>query len=254
MPSTPLICLLERGGDRGLHHLRVRADVVADDGHLRRREVRELRDGQGGDGDGARQDDEQRADRREDRPADEEVDEALRASPPRLRLRLTGTPSTRICVPETITRSPGLDPVEHHVVVADDRAQAHRPLARHERPCPSARPRRRRTARSPGTRRAPGSPAPARAFQTTRARTNWDDRSALLDSAEGRLDEHRLRVVVDLGRDEAHAGLRQHLAVGVDDLAPAVPSRSLRGPLERDGDVGLEALPAGRRSSAGSRS
>jgi hypothetical protein len=42
--------LFERRRDGGLDHLRARADVVADDVDLRRRERRELRDGQAWDG------------------------------------------------------------------------------------------------------------------------------------------------------------------------------------------------------------
>ena len=65
--------LLEGDGDGGLDDLRVGADVVAGDGDLRGRELGIERDGQGGNADRAGKDNEQRANRSEDRPADKEV-------------------------------------------------------------------------------------------------------------------------------------------------------------------------------------
>ena len=67
--------LLERRRDRGLDCLRVGAGVERGDGDLRRRQLGILRDRQRRNRDRAGEDDDQRADRREDRPADEGVDE-----------------------------------------------------------------------------------------------------------------------------------------------------------------------------------
>ena len=67
--------LLERRGDRGLDRLRVGAGVERGDVDLRRRQLRILRDRHRRDRDRAGEDDDERADGREDRPADEGVDE-----------------------------------------------------------------------------------------------------------------------------------------------------------------------------------
>ena len=56
--------LLQRNGDRRLHHLRIGADVVAGDVDLRRSQVRIERDWQRGNADGSRKNDQERADRR----------------------------------------------------------------------------------------------------------------------------------------------------------------------------------------------
>ena len=65
--------LLERRGDRRFHRLRAGPGIDAGDADLRRREIGELRDGQCGNDDRARQNDEQGADRRENRAMDEEI-------------------------------------------------------------------------------------------------------------------------------------------------------------------------------------
>ena len=65
--------LLEDDGDGGFNDLRVGADVVAGDDDLRRRELRIERDRQSGDADGAGENDEQSADRGEDRATNEKI-------------------------------------------------------------------------------------------------------------------------------------------------------------------------------------
>ena len=67
--------LLQRNRDGGLDHLRVRADVVAGDRDLRRRQIRIQRDRQGGNGDGARQNDQQGADRGKNWPLNEKINQ-----------------------------------------------------------------------------------------------------------------------------------------------------------------------------------
>ena len=67
--------LLERRGDGRLDGLGVGAGVERADLDLRRREIRKLRDRQGRDRNRAGQDDDQRAHAREDRTADEGIDE-----------------------------------------------------------------------------------------------------------------------------------------------------------------------------------
>ena len=73
--------LLQRNGDRRLHCLCAGANVPAAHGDLRRREVGELRDRQGGNYDGARENDQQCADGCEYRAAYEEVNEHGKSQP-----------------------------------------------------------------------------------------------------------------------------------------------------------------------------
>ena len=75
MPSTPLIACSSGVVTARLDLLRVGAGVDRVDRDLRRRQRRILRDRHRRDGDGAGEDDDERADRREDRPADEGIDE-----------------------------------------------------------------------------------------------------------------------------------------------------------------------------------
>ena len=79
MPSTPLIACSSGVVTARLDFLRVGAGVERRDGDLRRRERRILRDRHRRDRDRAGEDEDERADRREDRPADEGVDEHLSA-------------------------------------------------------------------------------------------------------------------------------------------------------------------------------
>src|SRR5690606_19324663 len=113
--------LLERRRDGALHGLRIGACVEGGDLHGGRREFRVARDRQRRDGDGAPEDDEQRADRREDGPADEKVREhgyeafcsgvspagaPGAAGPP----TMIGAPSWIFWVPPTMSSSPGARP------------------------------------------------------------------------------------------------------------------------------------------------
>ena len=65
--------LLDRRGDGALDRLRVGARVEGRDRHRRRRQLGVARDRKPRDADRSREDDQERADRRQDRPADEDV-------------------------------------------------------------------------------------------------------------------------------------------------------------------------------------
>jgi hypothetical protein len=80
-PLGAVDLLLQRRRDGRFDRLRVRADVDALHLDLRRRQLRILRDGQGRNADRARDDDQHRADRREDRTLDEERREHLLRAP-----------------------------------------------------------------------------------------------------------------------------------------------------------------------------
>ena len=73
--------LLERRGHRALHRLRVGAGVERRHRDRRRRQLGIPRDRQRRNRDRAREDDQQRADGRQDRPADEDVGEHEQCSP-----------------------------------------------------------------------------------------------------------------------------------------------------------------------------
>ena len=79
--------LFQRNRHRGFHRLRVRTDVAAGNHHLRRRQIRELRNRKSRNRDRAAEHDQQRADCREHRPLNEKIDKQIR-SPPSLE-RLT---------------------------------------------------------------------------------------------------------------------------------------------------------------------
>ncbi len=72
--------LLQRNRDRGLDHLRVRAHVVAADRNLRRRQIGIQRDRQAGNGNCARQNDQQGADRGKNWPLDEKINQTCTSS------------------------------------------------------------------------------------------------------------------------------------------------------------------------------
>ena len=88
--------LFERRGDGRLRGLRVRAGVGRGHGDDRRRDLRKLGDGQGRDRDQPGQHDEERADRREHRPVQEELDHGTalrpRRAPNRCRTRRRCSP------------------------------------------------------------------------------------------------------------------------------------------------------------------
>ena len=68
--------LLQRNRDRRLHHLRIRAHIVAGNCDLRRSQIRIQRDGQRRNADRARQNDQQGADRRKNRALNEKIDQS----------------------------------------------------------------------------------------------------------------------------------------------------------------------------------
>src|SRR5205823_6633498 len=95
--------LLQRRRDRGLDFLRVRAGVKRrdrDDGGCQRRI---LRDRHRRNRDRAGQDEDERADRREDRPSNEGLGEHYSG--------FTGAPSPIFWMPDTISRSPAARPL-----------------------------------------------------------------------------------------------------------------------------------------------
>jgi hypothetical protein len=101
--------LLERRRHRRLDFLRVGAGVERSDRDLRRRQRRILRDRHRRDGEQARENQHERADRCENRPADEDVDEHRYAAPACYSAR-TGAPSASFWTPETMIRSPAFSP------------------------------------------------------------------------------------------------------------------------------------------------
>ena len=79
-PLDAVDLLLQRNRDRGLDHLRVRADVVAGDGDLRRRQDRIQRDRQAGDGNRSRQNNQQGANRGKNWPLNEKINQICTSS------------------------------------------------------------------------------------------------------------------------------------------------------------------------------
>ena len=105
----------------------------------------------------AGEDDDQRADARQNRASDEGVDNhrigfaaralGLRAAGAQARAARSARRPAASATPETTTRSPGLMPSSTGIVVADDRADLDRALARHELAVRRPRRRRRSTGR-----------------------------------------------------------------------------------------------------------
>ena len=79
-PLDAVDLLLQRNRNRRFDHLRVRADVVAGDGDLRRRQVRIQGDRQAGNGNRARQNDQQGANRRKNWPLNEKINQVCASS------------------------------------------------------------------------------------------------------------------------------------------------------------------------------
>src|SRR5262249_36604091 len=104
--------LLDGDRDRRLDDLRAGAGVDGGDGDLRRGQLRVLGDGQRRDGDGAADECQERADGREDRAADEEVDEHYLAAGCDCGGggSMIGAPSWIFCAPSATTFSPAFRP------------------------------------------------------------------------------------------------------------------------------------------------
>ena len=234
MPSTPLIACSSGVGHGRLDRLRVGAGVERDHADLRRRQLRILRDRHRRDRDRAREDDDERADGREDRPADEGVDEHGARLEPASARACTGAPSPSFWMPDTMTL-----------------------LAR-----PSGRLRRRSRRRRP---RRPDRPLPRdealalrlgdeaevlaadardgddrhgqrrlRCSRRSARATNCWTRSAGGASCSSALDQHRLCRLVHARRDERDRVGRDDLAVGVEQLhrqpEPQIAARARAAP------------------------
>ena len=103
--------LLERRGHGGLDGLGVGAGVDGDDTYRRRRHLRILRDRHARDGEHPGEDDDERADGRENRTADEGIDKHQESGLRAHASGLTGTPSCSFWRFETISFSPSLIPL-----------------------------------------------------------------------------------------------------------------------------------------------
>ena len=115
--------LLQWNRYRRLHHLRVRANVIAGNGDLRRRQVRVERDRQRRNADSARQNDQQRADGRKNWPLNKEINQCSsrfllrpRAQDEEVRFGLADrlhrrTVHQKLRAGDDHSRSPGLSPL-----------------------------------------------------------------------------------------------------------------------------------------------
>ena len=212
------------------------------------------------DADRAGQDDDQRADGGQDRPADEDVGEhglavlslpagtggrrAARAPRP-----APGAPSPIFWTPETISFSPGLQARLHDVVVADDGPRLHRPLARHGRAALARLGDEREELAVDAVERRRAAPsAPAPRSQTICARTNCSVRKPPA-CVERRLGQHGLRGRVHRRRDESEALRREALAGVVEHVHGQADLEAARL-LDRHVDVDLQARVLVDASSA----
>ena len=241
MPSTPLIACSSGVVTAVSTVLRARAGVERGDLDLRRRELRILRDRQRRDGEGARQDDDERADGRQDRPSDEGVDEHGSDA------RGLAIGADRRAVADLLNAGDdqgvtGLEPAAHDVVVAEHLADLNRLLFRDQSALWPRFGDKTEVLAADAHDRSQRHGQPLDAAPHDARPDELQDTHRWGHVAQQALDEHGLGAVVHARGDEADGVAGDDLAVVIEQL-DRQSEAELRRSVERHLDVRFERLP-----------